>query len=43
VAVRVAHDEDLIDEVATRIWHFEGTHEITDFKGAYGEYEAVLA
>jgi len=39
----VTHDEDLIDEVATRIWHFEGTHEITDFKGAYGEYQAVLA
>ena len=37
----VTHDEDLIDEVATRIWHFEGTHEITDFKGAYGEYQAV--
>ena len=28
------HDEDLIDEVATRIWHFEGNHQITDFKGA---------
>src|ERR1700688_4992234 len=27
------HDEDLIDEVATRIWHFEGNHQITDFKG----------
>ncbi|HSZ64094.1 MAG TPA: ATP-binding cassette domain-containing protein [Terriglobales bacterium] len=39
----VTHDEDLIDEVATRIWHFEGTHEITDFKGAYSEYETVLA
>jgi len=39
----VTHDEDLIDEVATRIWHFEGTHEITDFKGAYAEYQAVLA
>jgi ATPase subunit of ABC transporter with duplicated ATPase domains len=39
----VTHDEDLIDEVATRIWHFEGSHEITDFKGAYGEYQAVLA
>ena len=38
----VTHDEDLIDEVATRIWHFEGTHEISDFKGAYGEYEAVV-
>jgi len=39
----VTHDEDLIDEVATRIWHFEGTHEVTDFKGVYSEYQAVLA
>src|ERR1700736_991049 len=39
----VTHDEDLIDEVATRIWHFEGSHPITDFKGAYEEYQAVLA
>jgi ATPase subunit of ABC transporter with duplicated ATPase domains len=39
----VTHDEDLIDEVATRIWHFEGSHEITDFKGAYEEYQTVLA
>lgn len=38
----VSHDEDLIDEVATRIWHFEGDHKITDFKGAYEEYQAVL-
>jgi len=38
----VTHDEDLIDEVATRIWHFEGSHEITDFKGAYEEYESAL-
>ena len=37
----VTHDEDLIDEVATRIWHFEGDHDITDFKGAYEEYEAA--
>src|SRR6202030_873196 len=35
------HDEDLIDEVATRIWHFEGNHHITDFKGAYVEYQSV--
>jgi len=35
------HDEDLIDEVATRIWHFEGSHQITDFKGAYEEYQSV--
>jgi ATPase subunit of ABC transporter with duplicated ATPase domains len=39
----VTHDEDLIDEVATRIWHFESNHKITDFKGTYQEYEAVLA
>ncbi|MFZ0481482.1 MAG: ATP-binding cassette domain-containing protein [Terriglobales bacterium] len=39
----VTHDEDLIDEVATRIWHFESNHKITDFKGAYQEYESVLA
>jgi ATPase subunit of ABC transporter with duplicated ATPase domains len=39
----VTHDEDLIDEVATRIWHFESDHKITDFKGAYQDYEQVLA
>jgi ATPase subunit of ABC transporter with duplicated ATPase domains len=39
----VTHDHDLIDEVATRIWHFEADHKITDFKGAYEEYVAVLA
>jgi ATPase subunit of ABC transporter with duplicated ATPase domains len=39
----VTHDHDLIDEVATRIWHFEPDHKITDFKGAYEEYQAVLA
>ena len=39
----VSHDHDLIDEVATRIWHFEGDHKITDFKGAYEEYQAVIA
>jgi ATPase subunit of ABC transporter with duplicated ATPase domains len=39
----VTHDHDLIDEVATRIWHFETDHKLTDFKGAYEEYQAVLA
>ncbi len=38
----VTHDEDLLDEVATRIWHFEGDHKITDFKGVYEEYQTVL-
>lgn len=33
----VTHDHDLIDEVATRIWHFEDGV-IEDFKGPYEEY-----
>ena len=35
--VLVSHDHDLIEEVATRIWHFEGGR-IEDFKGPYVEY-----
>src|SRR5450631_488089 len=38
----VTHDEDLIDEVATRIWHFESDHKITDFKGTYEDYQAAM-
>ncbi|MGC2402334.1 MAG: ATP-binding cassette domain-containing protein [Acidobacteriaceae bacterium] len=38
----VTHDHDLIDEVATRIWHFE-TGAIEDFKGPYEEYTTVSA
>ena len=37
----VTHDHDLIDEVATRIWHFESDHKITDFKGTYEDYQAA--
>ena len=33
----VTHDQDLIDEVATRIWHFDD-HKIQDFKGPYAEF-----
>ncbi|MGA8675651.1 MAG: ATP-binding cassette domain-containing protein [Candidatus Acidiferrales bacterium] len=33
----VTHDHDVIDEVATRIWHFAGG-KIEDFKGPYSEY-----
>jgi ATPase subunit of ABC transporter with duplicated ATPase domains len=33
----VTHDHDLIEEVATRIWHFENG-KIEDFKGPYEEY-----
>jgi ATPase subunit of ABC transporter with duplicated ATPase domains len=36
------HDQDVMEEVGTRVWHFEnGT--IHDFKGAYEEYAASLA
>jgi ATPase subunit of ABC transporter with duplicated ATPase domains len=38
----VTHDHDLIDEVATRIWHFEDG-KIEDFKGAYEDYQTVHA
>jgi ATPase subunit of ABC transporter with duplicated ATPase domains len=37
--ILVTHDHDLIEEVATRIWHFEHGH-IEDFKGPYEEYLA---
>jgi len=33
----VTHDHDMIDEVATRIWHFEGGN-IEDFKGTYAQF-----
>jgi ATPase subunit of ABC transporter with duplicated ATPase domains len=42
----VTHDLDLIDEVGTRIWHFEGGPErfrIEDFKGPYAEYQQQMA
>jgi len=38
----VTHDHDLIDEVATRIWHFDH-HVIEDFQGTYEEYQTVHA
>jgi ATPase subunit of ABC transporter with duplicated ATPase domains len=36
----VTHDQDLIDEVATRIWHFEN-HHVEDFRGPYAEFESA--
>jgi ATPase subunit of ABC transporter with duplicated ATPase domains len=33
----VTHDYDVIDEVATRIWHFDKGH-VEDFKGPYADY-----
>ena len=35
----VTHDEDLVDEVATRIWHFRDG-KIEDFAGNYEEYSS---
>src|SRR5688572_10955668 len=49
----VTHDQDLIEEVGTRIWHFDAPgaetrggstaseKKIEDFKGTYEEYSAV--
>ena len=34
----VTHDHDLIDEVATRLWHFHDS-EIEDFQGPYAEWK----
>ncbi len=42
----VTHDQDLIEEVGTRIWHFEGgptDFHVTDHKGPYEEYQQQLA
>ncbi len=37
----VTHDEDLVDEVATRIWYFQ-EGKIEDFVGSYEEYSAAV-
>ena len=42
----VTHDQDLIEEVGSRIWHLQvkdGRHTIEDFRGTYEEYSATLA
>jgi ATPase subunit of ABC transporter with duplicated ATPase domains len=42
----VTHDQDLIEEAGTRIWHFAGgpdDFQITDHKGPYEEYQEQLA
>lgn len=38
----VTHDQDLIEEVATRLWHFD-SGSIEDFQGPYEEYSAAGA
>lgn len=37
----VTHDHDLIDEVATRIWHFDHGS-VDDFQGPYEEYQTLV-
>src|SRR5512146_1595200 len=39
----VTHDHDLIDEVATRLWHFDGNGRISDFQGSFEEFSATTA
>ncbi len=38
--ILVTHDEDLVDEVATRIWYFE-EGKIQDFVGPYEEFASA--
>ncbi len=38
----VTHDHDVIDEVATRIWHFDHGA-IEDYKGSYADYQMQTA
>jgi ATPase subunit of ABC transporter with duplicated ATPase domains len=38
----VTHDQDLMEEVGTRVWHFDGGR-ISDFKGTYEEFASTLA
>ena len=38
----VTHDQDLLEEVGTRVWHFE-SGQVVDFKGPYEEFAAATA
>jgi ATPase subunit of ABC transporter with duplicated ATPase domains len=40
--ILITHDEDLIAEVATRIWQFDNGR-IVDFKGTYEEFQATVS
>jgi ATPase subunit of ABC transporter with duplicated ATPase domains len=37
----ITHDHDVIEEVATRVWHFDHG-KVEDFKGTYDEYTASV-
>ena len=38
----VTHDQDLLEEVGTRVWSLDGSGTVTDFKGTYEELESSL-
>ena len=38
----VTHDQDLLEEVGTRVWSLDGSGTVTDFKGTYEELESGL-
>ena len=38
----VTHDQDLMEEVGTRVWHFDNGR-IVDFKGTYEEFASTVA
>ena len=38
----VTHDQDLLEEVGTRVWQFDGRR-VVDFKGTYEEFAGTLA
>jgi ATPase subunit of ABC transporter with duplicated ATPase domains len=38
----VTHDQDLLEEVGTRVWHLEDGR-IRDVKGRYEEHAAAMA
>ena len=37
----VTHDQDVLEEVGTRVWHFDG-HAVHDFRGAYEEFAGTM-
>ena len=38
----VTHDQDVLEEVGTRVWHFDG-HRVQDFQGTYEEFAATTS
>ena len=39
----VTHDQDLMEEVGTRVWHFDAGGVIEDFKGTYEDHELAAS